>query len=285
MPPGPQSARDEPLRQHHRTRVHLPVGQVALGERHERPVRVLGNPRRQHAREGRTGLGGFHRHATRNSRHLDLHGPSRRLTNDSLTTPHGRVNVPGRPPGVCSRRPSRGNLPTRRSQGRARTMRYHVYLEGEPTLESYRLSHRPREDYAPVFICPFVVLTDGSGRMYNAMRGIQGQSKNETLNMGVYRLDGRLDTSAPSCSPTRTTRSPSATRSPRARTPSATSATPGATTSAWTSTGWIDGGRAPGPDRQAARAGVHVLGARTGRLRPSADAALPPRQGHRHARR
>jgi hypothetical protein len=76
-------------------------------------------------------------------------------------------------------------------------MRYHVYLEDEPTLESYRLSHRPRENYAPVFICPFVVLTDGSGRMYNAMRGIQGQSKNETLNMGVYRLDGRLDAQCP----------------------------------------------------------------------------------------
>ncbi|GLZ48343.1 hypothetical protein Acsp06_45280 [Actinomycetospora sp. NBRC 106375] len=76
-------------------------------------------------------------------------------------------------------------------------MRYHVYLEGEPTLESYRLSHCPREDYAPVFICPFVVLTDAAGGIYNAMRGIQGQNKNETLNMGVYRLDGRLDAQCP----------------------------------------------------------------------------------------
>jgi len=76
-------------------------------------------------------------------------------------------------------------------------MRYHVYLEGEPTLESYRLSHQPWADYAPVFICPFVVVTDGSGRLYNAMRGIQGQSKNETMNMGVYRLDGRLDDQCP----------------------------------------------------------------------------------------
>ena len=76
-------------------------------------------------------------------------------------------------------------------------MRYHVYLEDEPTLESYRLSHQPRAELAPVFICPFVVLTDGSGRLYNAMRGIQGQSKNETMNMGVYRLDGRLDEQCP----------------------------------------------------------------------------------------
>ena len=76
-------------------------------------------------------------------------------------------------------------------------MRYHVYLEDEPTLESYRLSHCPRENYAPVFICPFVVLTDDSGNLYNAMRGIQGQNKNETLNMGVYRLNGQLDAQCP----------------------------------------------------------------------------------------
>jgi hypothetical protein len=76
-------------------------------------------------------------------------------------------------------------------------MRYHVYLEAEPTLASYRLSHEPRSGYAPVFICPFVVLTDAAGRLYNAMRGIQGQSKNETMNMGVYRLDGRLDDQCP----------------------------------------------------------------------------------------
>jgi hypothetical protein len=76
-------------------------------------------------------------------------------------------------------------------------MRYHVYLEDEPTLESYRLSHQPRPGYAPVFICPFVVLTDGAGRTYNAMRGIQGQNKNETINMGVYQLDGRLDDQCP----------------------------------------------------------------------------------------
>lgn len=76
-------------------------------------------------------------------------------------------------------------------------MRYYVYLEDEPTLESYRLSHQPREDYAPVFICPFAVLTDRAGNVYNAMRGIQGQHKGETVNMGVYRLNGRLDEQCP----------------------------------------------------------------------------------------
>ena len=76
-------------------------------------------------------------------------------------------------------------------------MRYHVYLEAEPTLEAYRLSHQPRSGHAPVFICPFVVLTDSAGQLYNAMRGVQGQSKNETMNMGVYRLNGQLDDQCP----------------------------------------------------------------------------------------
>ena len=76
-------------------------------------------------------------------------------------------------------------------------MRYHVYLEAEPTLESYRLSHQPRPGYGPVFICPFVVLTDSAGQLYNAMRGVQGQNKNETMNMGVYQLNGQLDDQCP----------------------------------------------------------------------------------------
>jgi hypothetical protein len=77
------------------------------------------------------------------------------------------------------------------------SMRYHVYLEAEPTLESYRLSHQPRPGYGPVFICPFVVLTDSAGQLYNAMRGVQGQNKNETMNMGVYQLNGQLDDQCP----------------------------------------------------------------------------------------
>lgn len=72
-------------------------------------------------------------------------------------------------------------------------MRYYVYLEDEPTLDCYRLHHEPRTGLAPVFICPFVVLTDEEGGMYNAMRGIQGESKGTTMNYGIYKLDGKLD--------------------------------------------------------------------------------------------
>jgi hypothetical protein len=76
-------------------------------------------------------------------------------------------------------------------------VRYYSYLEGEPTLDSYRLSHTPRAGYGPVFICPFVVVTGESGAMYNAMRGIQGQHKGSAMNFGIYRLDEQLDAQCP----------------------------------------------------------------------------------------
>jgi hypothetical protein len=76
-------------------------------------------------------------------------------------------------------------------------LRYHVYVEAEPTLESYRLSHDPRNGYSPVFICPFVVLTDADGNLYNAMRGIQGQHKGAAHNYNVYKLNGVLDEQCP----------------------------------------------------------------------------------------
>ena len=72
-------------------------------------------------------------------------------------------------------------------------MRYYVYLEDEPTLASYRLSHAPRENLCPVFLCPYAVVSDASGQLYNVMRGVQGQDKGTVLNMGAYRLDGQLD--------------------------------------------------------------------------------------------
>ena len=72
-------------------------------------------------------------------------------------------------------------------------MRYLSYVEGEPTLDAYRLHHAPRPDLSPVFICPFVVATSReSGAMWNLMRGIQGQSKGTVMNMGIYRLNGQL---------------------------------------------------------------------------------------------
>ena len=55
-------------------------------------------------------------------------------------------------------------------------MRYHVYLEPEPELESYRLDHAPAPILAPVFICPFLALTDRP-QLYNSMRGVQGNTK------------------------------------------------------------------------------------------------------------
>jgi hypothetical protein len=76
-------------------------------------------------------------------------------------------------------------------------MRYHVYLEEEPTLASYRISHQPRAGYGPVFICPFIVVTDADGGMYNAMRGVQGLDKGTALNYGTYRLDDQLDAQCP----------------------------------------------------------------------------------------
>jgi hypothetical protein len=76
-------------------------------------------------------------------------------------------------------------------------MRYLSYLEAEPTLDSYRLSHAPRDGLSPVFICPFVVLGNERGELFNAMRGIQGRHKGSALNMGIYRLDGNLDDQLP----------------------------------------------------------------------------------------
>jgi hypothetical protein len=76
-------------------------------------------------------------------------------------------------------------------------MRYLVYLEDEPTLDCFRLSHAPRPELGVVFICPFVVLTDDEGEMYNSMRGVMAQDKGTTMNMGTYKLDGRLDAQCP----------------------------------------------------------------------------------------
>lgn len=76
-------------------------------------------------------------------------------------------------------------------------MRYVTYLEGEPTLAAYRLDHAPRAELAPVFICPFVVVTGRSGAMYNSMRGFQANDKGSVMNMGTYRLNGVLDEQCP----------------------------------------------------------------------------------------
>lgn len=76
-------------------------------------------------------------------------------------------------------------------------IRYHTYLEGEPDLEAYRLSHEPRSGYGVVFICPFAVVTGESGRMYQLMRGFQGRQKGEVVNFGIYEVTDVLDEQGP----------------------------------------------------------------------------------------
>jgi hypothetical protein len=76
-------------------------------------------------------------------------------------------------------------------------MRYQCYLEQDPTLASFRLDHVPFAGYAPVFICPFIVFTDSAGNMYNAMRGIMGESRGTAMNYGIYKLNGVLDEQCP----------------------------------------------------------------------------------------
>ena len=164
-------------------------------------------------------------------------------------------------------------------------MRYLSYLEGEPTLESYRLCHAPRPNLAPVFICPFVVLTNERGEMFNAMRGVQGQSKGTVMNMGIYRLNGELDEQCPMHVPW--AEAPVSEPYYVVEDRDAVSFVGNAFRLDWgvDTYRWEDGGGRLQLEAQAARSGGDVLGARAGGLRPSADAAQPPRQGDRHARR
>jgi hypothetical protein len=76
-------------------------------------------------------------------------------------------------------------------------MRYYVYLEDAPKLPEYRLGHAPQPGLSVVFICPYAVVSDASGQLYNVMRGVQGQDKGTVVNMGAYRLNGELDAQCP----------------------------------------------------------------------------------------
>jgi hypothetical protein len=76
-------------------------------------------------------------------------------------------------------------------------MRYYVYLEDEPTLAGYRLGHAPQANLAPVFICPYAVVSDADGQLYNVMRGVQGIDKGTVINMGSYRVEDKLDVQGP----------------------------------------------------------------------------------------
>lgn len=76
-------------------------------------------------------------------------------------------------------------------------LQYLSYIERETSLTSYRLDHCPRDGLAPVFICPFVVMTGASGKTYQAMRGFQAQEKGGVLNFGIYDISGDLDEQGP----------------------------------------------------------------------------------------
>lgn len=71
-------------------------------------------------------------------------------------------------------------------------MRYYTYLE-EPSLESYKLDHCPRDGLAPVLICWWVNVTGQSGATYNVMRATQIPQNGVSMNFGAYRGTGRLD--------------------------------------------------------------------------------------------
>jgi hypothetical protein len=71
-------------------------------------------------------------------------------------------------------------------------MRYPTFLE-EPTLDSYRLDHCPRDGLGSVLICWWVNVTGESGATYNVMRAVQLPDKATSMNFGAYRGTGVLD--------------------------------------------------------------------------------------------
>lgn len=75
-------------------------------------------------------------------------------------------------------------------------LRYQSYLE-QPSLAGFRFDHSPLAGTTLVFICPFVVCTSESGRMFQLMRGVNGRHKGVTLNFGIYEVTDELDRQGP----------------------------------------------------------------------------------------
>jgi hypothetical protein len=71
-------------------------------------------------------------------------------------------------------------------------MRYFTYLE-EPTLESYRLDHSPRDGLGSALICWWGDVTGASGERYNVMRAVELPEKHLSINFGAYRGTDTLD--------------------------------------------------------------------------------------------
>ena len=163
-------------------------------------------------------------------------------------------------------------------------MRYVTYLE-EPTLESYRLDHSPRDGLGSVLICWWADVTGAAGDRYNVMRAIELPEKHLSLNFGAYRGTGRLDEAGPLAFSFR--------EHPAVEpywVEQAADATVYAGQSFRLALGvsdyaWSDA-RGPRRDHRAATgAGVHVLGARAGGVRASGSLAQPFREGDRCDRR
>jgi hypothetical protein len=75
-------------------------------------------------------------------------------------------------------------------------LRYQSYLE-EPTLAGFCMDHVPLAGTGLVFICPFVVCSSESGRMFQLMRGVNGRQKGVTINFGIYEVTDELDVQGP----------------------------------------------------------------------------------------
>lgn len=73
--------------------------------------------------------------------------------------------------------------------------KYQSYLEPNPDLDAFRLDYEPRDGLGLVFVCPYAVVSDESGQMYQLMRGVQGYDKNKTINYGIYDVNDDLDSS------------------------------------------------------------------------------------------
>ncbi len=75
-------------------------------------------------------------------------------------------------------------------------LKYQSYLE-DMTIAGLRMDYSPVAGTGLVFICPFVVCSSDSGRMFQLMRGVNGRQKGVTLNFGIYEVPDALDAQAP----------------------------------------------------------------------------------------
>jgi hypothetical protein len=75
-------------------------------------------------------------------------------------------------------------------------LRYQSFLE-QPWVPGFRMDYVPLAGTGLIFICPFVVCSSESGRMFQLMRGINGRQKGVTINFGIYEVTDELDVQGP----------------------------------------------------------------------------------------